>query len=115
MKLLQQPVYAKRKQVIKVHIDKPAVVKFFTPDEYAKYKKGVTHNYWGGFSENSPARFEVPRKGVYHAVIELGSMSNPIQVQGKVELRDPEFQYMNGVPQNETHENIEVEYDDTLE
>jgi len=115
MKILQQPVNAKRQQVIKVHIDQPAVVKFFTPVEFKKYKKGITHKYWGGFAENSPARFEVPEKGRYHAVVELGTVKNTIQIKGKVEVKDPEFQYMNGFPQNETHDKIEVEYDDTLE
>jgi hypothetical protein len=115
MKILQQPVDAKRKQVIKVHIDKPAVVKFFTPPEFKKYKKGITHKYWGGFAENSPARFEVPAKGRYHAVIELGAALAHQGVKGTVEVKNPEFQYMNGVPQNETHDKIDVEYDDTLE
>ncbi|TVR38635.1 MAG: DUF1883 domain-containing protein [Cryomorphaceae bacterium] len=115
MKILRQKIYGKRKQLIKVHIDKPAVVKFFTPEAFSRYKRGFTHDYWGGFTEESPAVFEVPKKGVYIAVVEKGTFTNPIEVTARVELTPPEFDYLNGVPENETHSKLEAEYDDTLE
>lgn len=115
MKILSQTVSAKRKQILKVHIDQPTVVKYFTPENYRRYKKGLTHNFWGGYVESSPASFEIPRKGSYVAVIEKGSFKNPIEVTGRVEVCPPEFDYLNGNPENETHTDVEGEYDDTLE
>jgi hypothetical protein len=115
MKILQQHVTAKRKQLIKVHVDQPAVVKFMTPENYRRYKKGLTHRYWGGFTENPPAVFEVPQKGTFVAVVEKGAFNAYLDLKAHVEVCPPEFDYMNGVAQNETHAEMEVEYDDTLE
>ncbi len=115
MKILSQSVYAKRKQVMMVHVDCPANVKFFTPEEYKKYKKGLTHSYWGGYTDSLPARFEIPRKGRYYAVVEKGTFNSPVSLSAHVEITPPQFDYMNGLPQNETHTEVEGEYDDTLE
>lgn len=115
MKILSKSVYAKRKQMIIVHVDCPAFVKFFTPDQYNKYKKGLTHRYWGGYSETPPAKFEIPKKGRYYAVVEKGTFNTPVDLTAHVELTPPQFDYMNGIPENETHTEVEGEYDDTLE
>jgi len=115
MKILSQSVSAKRKQVVKVHVDRPAVVKFFTPDNYYKYKKGATHKYWGGFVETPPGRFEIPRKGKYIAVVEKGTFNNPVDLTARIEVSPPEFDYLNGQPENETQRAVIGEYDDTLE
>lgn len=115
MKILSKSVQAKRSEILKVHVDQPAVVKFLTPEDYKRYKKGKTHRYWGGYTEESPARFEVPRKGSYFAVVEKGTFSNPVDLTARVEVCPPEFDYLNGMPENETHTAVEGEYDDTLE
>lgn len=115
MKILSKSVSGKRKQVIIVHVDKPAVVKFFTPQQFERYKKGLTHRYWGGMTENPPAEFEIPRKGQYYAVVEKGTFNTPIDLTARVEITPPKFDYMNGEPENETHSDVEVDYDDTLE
>lgn len=115
MKILSKSLYGKRKQIVLVHVDKPAVVKFFSPEQYKKYKMGRTHRYWGGYSESSPAQFEIPRKGQYFAVVEKGTFSQPVDLTARVEITPPKFDYMNGDPENETHSDVEVDYDDTLE
>lgn len=115
MKILSKAIQGKRKQMIVVHTDKPTVVKFFTPNNYQRYKKGLTHRYWGGYVETPPAQFEIPRKGVYYAVVEKGSFNNPVELTARVELTPPKFDYLNVDPENETHTDVEVDYDDTLE
>lgn len=115
MKILSKKVSAKRKQQILVHVNMPAVVKFFTPKQFENYKKGLTYRYWGGFTETMPAQFEVPKKGDYYAVVEKGTYSNPVDLTAHVELTPPTFDYLNVEEENETHTHLETEYDDTLE
>jgi hypothetical protein len=91
MKILQQPVKAKRNAIVQVHFDKPVVVKLISHNMFPKYKNGAKHVAQGGFYEQSPARFTVPYDGVWHAVIERGSHYNPIDVKGRVELLPPEI------------------------
>lgn len=115
MKILSKSFHGKRKEVVTVHVDRPAYVKFFTPDQYHKYKGGRSHRYWGGHYEEMPAEFEVPCKGEYFAVVEKGTYNNPIELEARVEIGPPRFDYMNGSPENETHSDVVGEYDDTLE
>ncbi len=115
MKILSRKVTAKKRQLISVHVDRSAIVKFFTPMQFEKYKKGLTHHYWGGFTEEMPAIFEVPQKGSYFAVVELGTYNNPIALTARVEVKPPQFSYLNVEEQNETRHQLETEYDDTLE
>ena len=91
MKILQQPLKVKRNQIIQVHFDKPVVVKLMSKNMFPKYKNGAKHVAQGGFFEQSPAKFTIPYDGIWHAVIEKGSHSNPINVEGRVEVLPPEI------------------------
>ena len=86
MKILQQPVKAKRNQIIEIIFDQPVVVRLLSKNMFPKYKNGAKHTGLGGFYEKSPAKFTVPYDGIWHAVIEKGSHSNPINVTGKVNV-----------------------------
>lgn len=82
MRLLHKPFKANRGQKIEVTFDHPTNVKFMTAENFKKYKKGKTHSFYGGWEENSPVIFKVPKAGVWHAIIEKGSFSNPMQIGG---------------------------------
>ncbi len=86
MRFLHQRLKLKRKQMIKVHFSEPTNVKLLSAPEFKKYKLGKTHTYYGGAHTNSPASFEIPYDGIWHAVIEKGTYNNPIDVTGNVEL-----------------------------
>lgn len=115
MKILSKSFLGKRKHVVTVHVDRPAHVKFFTPDQYKKYKGGLSHQYWGGHYDEMPAEFEVPYEGEYFAVVEKGTFANPIELEARVEIGPPRFDYMNGSPQNEGQSILEGELDEALE
>lgn len=89
MRLLQKPFKnAKKGQTIEVTFDKPTNVKFMTATNFTKYKKGNTHTYYGGFQEESPVEFVIPKNGTWHAVIEKGTFSKPLEVSGNAILKD---------------------------
>ncbi len=114
MKFLHQPFTAKEKDSIIVNFDKPTRILLIHSSQFEKYKGGLTHQYRGGQVEKSPVEFTVPYDGVWHAVIEKGTYTHPIAVDGSAKLERPKHSTLNGIEQNETHQSVE-EYDDTLE
>jgi hypothetical protein len=115
MKFLQQPFEAKCRQILKIEFDKPAKVKLIEHSEFEKYKAGKTYNYRGGHFLKSPAEFEIPYDGVWHAIIEKGTHKEPIDVHGKAQLLKPRLETLNGYLEMETHQKYESKYDDTNE
>lgn len=114
MKFLHQPFKSKSGQRIRVHFDKPTRVLLIHSQQFDRYKRGKTYQYRGGEADESPVHFDVPFEGVWHAVIEKGTYSNPLEVSGRAELLAIPHHTLNGSEQMETHQKVE-EYDDTLE
>lgn len=115
MKFLHKPFQAKPKDKIEVTFDKPTKVIFLERREFERYKKGITYRYHGGFAEESPVTFEVPYKGIWHAVIEKGTFKNPLDVSGNATLIPHKYDTLNGAEQMETRKREAQEYDDTLD
>lgn len=114
MKFLHQPFKARAKDRVIVKFDKPTKVMLIHHNQIDKYKGGRTYQYRGGESKNSPVEFEIPFDGIWHAVVEKGTHSNPLQVTASAKLEKPRHNTLNGPEQMETHEKV-TEYDDTLE
>lgn len=74
----------KKGTIIKVTFSEPTKVKLMSSYNFKKYKKGKTHNYYGGHYDNSPIEFVIPADGHYNCVIEKGSFNNPKDVTGDV-------------------------------
>jgi hypothetical protein len=115
MRFLHKPFSARAKDEIIVTFDAPTVVKLIHSSQFKNYKKGITYEYRGGQSDKSPVVFVVPFDGVWHAIIEKGTYSKPLDVTGDAELRKPLPDTLNGLEQNETHQKVSGPYDDTLE
>jgi len=115
MKFLQQQFTAKAGQRIIVTFSKPTRVLLIHSTQMSKYKGGKTYNYFGGFAEKSPVEFEVTNEGVWHAIIEKGNYSNPLEVTGSAKLAKIKYKTLNGSEEMETHKKLEEQYDDTLE
>ncbi len=86
MRILQKPIKARKGQQIEVTFSRPTHVKLLSAAEYKKYQRGKTHKYFGGWQETSPVVFEVPGDGIWHAVIEKGNFSSPVEVTGNAVL-----------------------------
>lgn len=89
MKFLQQAFEAKKKEIIEVEIDTSTKVKFMTGRELKAYKRGKTHNYYGGRFEESPVRFVVPFDSVWNVVVEKGSYKDPLAVKASCKVINP--------------------------
>ena len=114
MKFLHQPFKAKCRNIIRIHFSIPTQVKLIHEDEFLRYKSGKTYQFNGGFFSESPAEFEVPFNGTWHAVVEKGTHFSPLEVEARAEMLSPRLQTLNGNLEMETHEAISL-YDDTLE
>lgn len=114
MKFLHKPFQAKAKDRIVITFDKPTRVLLIHSRYFEKYKGGRTYDYRGGFSEKSPVEFIIPFDGTWHAVIEKGTPKAPTEVKGDAKLHKPRHRTLNGMEQNETHQEVS-EYDDTFE
>ncbi len=115
MRFLHKAFSAKANDRIIIHFDKPTVIKLIHSSHFANFKKGRTYQYRGGHAEKSPMEFIVPFEGSWHAIIEKGTYTAPLDVSGSAELKRPGPATLNGSEQMETHEKIKGEYDDTLE
>ena len=114
MKFLYNRFPAKCDQIVRITFTKPTEVRLIAEDQYDLYKKGFQHEYIGGHYEQSPVEFEIPKDGVWYAIVEKGTYSNPLDIEGKVEVLGPRYETLNGSIQMETQRRVQ-EYDDTLE
>jgi hypothetical protein len=73
MKFLYRKYPAKKKEIIEVRTDQPAMVKFMTAAEFKKYAGGRTHSYFKGQETDGAICFTLPYDGVWHAVVEKGT------------------------------------------
>ncbi|WKZ67788.1 MAG: DUF1883 domain-containing protein [Flavobacteriales bacterium] len=89
MKFLHKTFELKKKEIIEVHIDVAAKVKFMTGRDFKNYKMGKTHTYYGGLFEESPVRFVVPFESVWNVVVEKGTFRNPLEVNAQCGVLPP--------------------------
>ncbi len=115
MKILQKPFTAKEKDKIEVTFDKPTKVLLIESSQFTRYKKGLTYQYRGGKAEQSPVTFTVPFDGIWHAVIEKGTYTNPLEVTGNAKLIPHRYDTLNGSEQTGAAKRQVEEYDDTLD
>ena len=90
MKYLHTSIRVKRGKVLRVLFDQPTKVMILSDLEYKNYQNHRTFTYYGGYSEEESFEIEVPRDGVWHVVVELGSYFNPKSVNASVQISEPD-------------------------
>jgi hypothetical protein len=65
--------------VVEVDCSHRCNVRLTTDAEFAKYKRGGAHQYYGGHFERLPARIAVPHSGVWNVTLDLGGGSANIR------------------------------------
>jgi hypothetical protein len=90
MKFLYRKYPAKKKEVIEVHLDRPAKVKFMTAGEFRKYAGGRTHAYFNGLDSDGRVRFTLPFDSVWHVVVEKGGDPLLMDLRANTVLRMPD-------------------------
>ena len=70
--------------VVEVTLDKQANVRLMDDINFTKYKKGMQHQYYGGYTTKSPARLTAPRSGHWNLVIDLGGYPGTVNASVRV-------------------------------
>ena len=58
--------------VVEITLDKQANAKLVSDTNYAAYRAGRDHEYFGGLAKTSPTTLRAPFAGHWHLVIDLG-------------------------------------------
>ncbi len=65
--------------IVEVTLDMEANVRLLDDHNYASYRQGGQHTYYGGLTKVSPARLGAPYPGHWHLVIDLGGYAGTIR------------------------------------
>ncbi|HEX6987057.1 MAG TPA: DUF1883 domain-containing protein [Planctomycetaceae bacterium] len=70
-------------EIVEVDLDKQANVRLLDDANFALYKAGQRHRYYGGLAEHSPLRLKPPRAGRWHLVIDLGGYAGQVRAAAR--------------------------------
>ncbi len=84
MNFLHYPVRASAGDVVEVTLSSQANVRLMDDTNYAHYRRGQRHTFYGGLAKVSPARIPVPHGGSWHVVIDLGGYAGSIRAGVRV-------------------------------
>lgn len=71
--------YLEAGSVVVVSCSHQCNVRVMEDSDYASFKRGGRHNYYGGFFTRLPARIPVPHGGYWNTTIDLGGGSANIR------------------------------------
>lgn len=73
MQYLHSSIFASADDVVRVDLEGNAAnVELVDDANFAAYRRGGSHRYYGGHFTRSPALIPVPHTGHWHVVIDLG-------------------------------------------
>ena len=70
--------------VVEVTLDKQANVRLLDDANFARYKSGQQHRYYGGLAKVSPVELSPPHAGHWHVVIDLGGYAGTVHAAAQV-------------------------------
>lgn len=70
--------------VVEVTLDKQANVRLLDDANFAAYRSGRKHRYYGGLAKSSPVRLAPPHSGHWHVVIDLGGYPGSVRASAQV-------------------------------
>jgi hypothetical protein len=79
MNFLLYDLHLRAGQIVEVTLDKQANVRLLDDLNFASYKAGRQHTYYGGLAKNSPIRIAPPHAGHWYLVIDLGGYPGTVQ------------------------------------
>jgi hypothetical protein len=84
MNFLQYEFTLSEGDAIEVSLDKQANVKLLDDNNYASYKLGAQHRYYGGKAIKSPIIIKAPHAGHWNLVIDLGGYPGSVRASVRV-------------------------------
>ena len=70
--------------VVEVTLDKQANVRLLDSQNFALYRSGSKHRYYGGLAKETPVRIKAPHAGRWHLVIDLGGYAGTVRAAARV-------------------------------
>jgi hypothetical protein len=70
--------------IVEVTLDKQANVRLLDAHNYAQYRKGGQHRYFGGLAKERTVRLRAPHAGHWHLVIDLGGYAGTVRAAARV-------------------------------
>lgn len=71
-------------EIAETTITKPANVRLLDSHNFLMYRSGRRHKYTGGHYKQSPVRFQIPRAGHWHIVVDLGGYAGKVGSSARV-------------------------------
>jgi uncharacterized protein DUF1883 len=70
--------------VVEVTLSSQANVKLMDGSNFANYRQGGQHRFFGGHAKQSPIRLQVPSAGHWHVAVDLGGYSGNVRTGVRV-------------------------------
>ena len=71
-------------EVVEVSLNSAANVRLMDSSNFAAYRRGDRHQFFGGHVTRSPYRVAVPRAGHWHVAIDLGGYAGSVHAGVRV-------------------------------
>lgn len=72
MKFIHWDIQAGPDNVVQVQLDRAANVLLLDDTNFAAFRRGGRHSYFGGYYKQTPVRLVPPRETHWHVVVHLG-------------------------------------------
>ena len=79
MQFLHRREYLDEGDVVMVDCSHRCNVRLMDDSDFASYRRGGRHQYYGGYYERFPARIPVPHSGYWNITLDLGGGSATIR------------------------------------
>ncbi len=79
MEYLHSAVQVNPGEVVLVELDHAANVKVMDDPNFARYRRGEAHRYFGGHATKSPVTIRPPRPGRWHVTVDLGGYRGTVR------------------------------------
>lgn len=84
MNYLHYEVQVGGDDIVEVTLDNKANVRLLDDANYARYKRGEQHRYYGGQAQVSPVHLKPPHPGRWHVVIDFGGFAGKVRASVNV-------------------------------
>lgn len=71
-------------ETVEVTLSSAANVRLMDSNNFANYRNGSRHEFYGGHARRSPVRLAVPRRGHWHVAIDLGGYQGTVRAGVRV-------------------------------
>lgn len=79
MRFLDYDVHAEAGDTVVVQLSRAANVRLLDSINFARYRRGERHHFYGGLARVSPVRLTVPEGGHWHVVVDLGGYAGSVR------------------------------------